>query len=89
MTEEERKSIVEDSIRTGKAIYTIEVLFRDRTETRRWAIANRTATEFMQFREKIFATGFAYNISTLNGKIIPPWDIIDILFDIQKKYIDY
>lgn len=74
---------------TEKEIFfTLEVLYKQGPETKRWVIHNQTRRDLIRFRENIFRIGFMAPVAPGHGFIIPPWDITEITYERQSKFFE-
>jgi len=70
------------------AYYSISIIFRDDTVTRKHDIRNMTGKELMSFREMIYSVGLFIpdkDCPVTEGEIISPYNIIKIEVFMHNK----
>jgi hypothetical protein len=81
ITEEQRKKM--------KGLFTVEVLFHEGLEVRRFWMRNRTRDEIRKFREDVFIVGLAMPTDPGKWVVVSPFDIKKVTLELQKQYYDY
>lgn len=81
--------ITEAARKKRKFLYTIEVLFHEGLDVKRYQLRNRTSAEIQELRETFFKAGIAIQIDPGRWQIVPPFEIKRVTMELQKQYFDY
>lgn len=76
--------------KTGRAgkLYCIEVVYTYFRETKKLTIQNRTWSEVIEFRARVFDLGIMVPVVKGHWKLVSPYDITDIDIYQQSGYFD-